>query len=67
MSRDDPTNKDLTNMIKEFGATTEEELESSLLDDWLYVECSTCHKKVSLFNIAFVDDDSLPVCKNCIY
>ena len=60
----DPTGKDIKNMLSDFHAETEEDLEENLLKDWNMVRCAICHRQLDLLVAAYLDDD--PVHQYCL-
>ena len=50
----EPTDRQILQVVKEFGVETEEELSKKLSsDDWCITICPRCKKKVSLTNCSF--------------
>jgi len=60
----DPTGKDIKNMLSDFHAETETDLEENLLKDWNMVRCVICHRQLDLLVAAYLDDE--PVHQYCL-
>ena len=61
----DPTNKDIKNLLKDFDATSETDLQIKLLSTWNMARCAICDKPVDLMKAAYIGDE-LPVHKYCL-
>ena len=55
----------IKDLLKEFGATDEDDLQKKLSDDIDKIKCINCGKIISLFSCSF--EDGNPVCRNGCY
>ena len=52
-------------LLREFGAKNESDLQKKLTDDIDKIRCINCGKTISLFSCSF--EDGNPICKNGCY